>query len=753
AQGIEAGGVLELGRWTHIAVSISAGNEAKLYKNGVLMNTQSVWSPATVRRTSNYLGRSNWAADKYFDGQLAEIRIWGNVRSIDDLRTNLHRSLLGKEDGLQGYWPLDTLLPGSITKVRDHSTAGAHGSLINGATVVLTNALPVGVDAVVSAEYTTLGYDPQDPTKKQSMMRRFFGGRVLGAALLLPDKRVEAVDLKWVGNGQFAPTLLGYIEGAPPVPSENLTEGGDYKSATSVELSVSSDVEYSWSRSQSAAMGGNLDLFLGVDTQTMGGLGVMEQLLSVKVGAKGSVNYSKEQSSSTNITSSSSQTVADRLELRGTEESSPACPQLGTRFVPRNVGYALVISSLADVYVSRLKKSGRMVGYTILPVDGIPPDVNTITFLMNPAYVMQGSLDGMVGSRAASPRFYRDVPEMRTQYGSLYPASYYRIEEAYALKEKIEAADKERAAYFAQFSVSDPEAEVGVDLPTEKPSASAVATVLGKIKELGDEASQKLHASTAFLSWQKKMEDMLVRSGKRNIVNTYVWDADGGLHTDQQSFANTVEHTIGGSFNLDTSLGLEANVTAFGVAVDCTALMNSNLTQSISKTERSSTAVQLNVDLSGVESAGITDETERPLVPGEKVDRYRFMTFYLEGSTDNYNEFFQRVVDPEWLQMNSEEARALRQARGKANKTWRVLHRVTYVERPVLEGGVRGLPVAEKEDQVTKGIMDYFDELGLKNQMFETQLTRVQAQLELSRARSEALDAKLNQILALLTKA
>ncbi|WP_233206472.1 LamG domain-containing protein, partial [Haliangium sp. UPWRP_2] len=176
AQGIEAGGVLELGRWTHIAVSISAGNEAKLYKNGVLMNTQSVWSPATVRRTSNYLGRSNWAADKYFDGQLAEIRIWGSVRSIDDLRTNLHRSLLGKEDGLQGYWPLDTLLPGSITKVRDHSTAGAHGSLINGATVVLTNALPVGVDAVVSAEYTTLGYDPQDPTKKQSMMRRFFGG-------------------------------------------------------------------------------------------------------------------------------------------------------------------------------------------------------------------------------------------------------------------------------------------------------------------------------------------------------------------------------------------------------------------------------------------------------------------------------------------------------------------------------------------------------------------------------------------------
>jgi hypothetical protein len=48
----------------------------------------------------------------------------------------------------------------------------------------------------------------------------------------------------------------------------------------------------------------------------------------------------------------------------------------------------------------------------------------------------------------------------------------------------------------------------------------------------------------------------------------------------------------------------------------------------------------------------------------------------------HFNDFFSYVVDPEWLASNSEEARALRQARGKANKTWRVLHRVTYVERP-----------------------------------------------------------------------
>ncbi|MFN9952937.1 MAG: hypothetical protein ACK55I_07540, partial [bacterium] len=91
--------------------------------------------------------------------------------------------------------------------------------------------------------------------------------------------------------------------------------------------------------------------------------------------------------------------------------------------------------------------------YQVQPVDGIPPDVNTITFLMNPAYTMNGSLDGMTGSSATSQRFFKHVPEMRSQYGSLYPASYYRLKEAYDLKRQIEAEDKRRESYFSNFNV------------------------------------------------------------------------------------------------------------------------------------------------------------------------------------------------------------------------------------------------------------------------------------------------------------
>jgi hypothetical protein len=64
----------------------------------------------------------------------------------------------------------------------------------------------------------------------------------------------------------------------------------------------------------------------------------------------------------------------------------------------------------------------------------------------------------------------------------------------------------------------------------------------------------------------------------------------------------------------------------------------------------------------------------------------------LELTTDHFHDFFNTVVDPEWLHGNDEEARALRQTMtGRANKVWRVLHRVTYVERPALMGFGRDL--------------------------------------------------------------
>lgn len=466
------------------------------------------------------------------------------------------------------------------------------------------------------------------------------------------------------------------------------------------------------------------------------------------------------------VSSSSSLVTSDSLKLRGAPEENPKFSHLGSRFIPKNVGYALVVSSLADIFITRLSRTKKMIGYDVRPVENIPPDVNTITFLMNPAYVRNGTLDGLVGSSPADEEFYGHVAEMRAQYGSLYPASYFRLMEAYNLKQQIEKADKERQSYFENFDssrvdqaslasqagdgtittgVTLNEGAESIDTSDEGSNEEQTQAKLDQLETEGeaklqdlqqegnqrrqeinnriDDIEQRIHAQESFASWQKNMENILVRSGKRNIVNTYVWDADGGLRVEEQSFANTSQHTIGGSFNMSGSLGSKMNLSVFKVGVGLTVMATSNLTQTMSKTQASSKGMNLSVDLSGIEMMGITDENDVPIQPGEKVDRFRTMSFYLENSTDNYLDFFKYVVDPEWLASNDEEARALRQVQsGRPNKTWRVLHRVTYVERPTLMGFGAVLRKLDKED-VT--IFQYFQSLEAKNKQLESKLDTI----------------------------
>jgi hypothetical protein len=824
-QSVRATCALETKKWIHLAATIDASGMATLYKNGERIQTGRVHLPNNLRRTINYIGRSNWSYDRFFHGQITDVRIWNTARTQAEIKANMSRRLSGKEGNLVAYYPFNfiqvegatrrvldlvgnnhgnvveanivqdqtlsiapfirseqfgklaevrvwkvalsddeiavnsTILlsgnePGLLAyypmseatgvEVRDHSGNG------NNATVSGANwwgcTAPIGkidnpsaADALVCAEYSTVTLESSTKTKV-AIMRRFFAYPATNGVTLLPDKRIETLELKWIGNAQFAPTLLGYIEGPPPVPSENLTLSDDYNGATSVELTMSEDVAFSWNRSQDSGLGANAEVFIGGDTEMNAGLGLTTKIGAMRAGFKGNFDFSYQFQNESSITSSSSLGMTDKLELRGTPEETTKFPHLGTRFIPKNIGYALVVSALADVFVTRLARSGKMVGYQVQPVDGIPPDVNTIAFLMNPAYTMNGSLDGMTGSSATSQRFFKHVPEMRSQYGSLYPASYYRLKEAYDLKRQIEAEDKRRESYFSNFDVrlvNETSLNRNID-SGDAPTTIAQATVSEKSaatkakqaeiqSKIGDQ-EKRVQATNSFAGWQKRMEDLQIRAGKRNIVNTYVWDADGGLRIEAQSFANTVEHTIGSSFGMNAGLGFEGKFGAGGFNAELTAQATVNLTQTMSKTEARSKGFELNIDLSGLEYKGITDYNDRPIMPGEKVDRYRFMSFYLEGSTNNFHDFFSYVVDPEWLRSNDEEAVALRQAQaGKPNKAWRVLHRVTYVERPALMGFGRDLRKLRAAAAVSdnQALLDKIAKLEEENKKLEEKLNTI----------------------------
>ena len=74
--------------WAHYAVTIDGAN-CKIYKNGVLVATNAYAAlPTNVTRTSNFIGRSNWSGDGYFDSGIGEISIYNRAVSATEIWQN-----------------------------------------------------------------------------------------------------------------------------------------------------------------------------------------------------------------------------------------------------------------------------------------------------------------------------------------------------------------------------------------------------------------------------------------------------------------------------------------------------------------------------------------------------------------------------------------------------------------------------------------------------------------------------------------
>lgn len=90
-EGVLETSALTAGAWTHVAVTLGGGT-GKLYVNGVLADTEAgiTVKPSDIRPTLNYLGRSMYAADPYFNGRLDEFNVFHRVLTsteVNSLRT------------------------------------------------------------------------------------------------------------------------------------------------------------------------------------------------------------------------------------------------------------------------------------------------------------------------------------------------------------------------------------------------------------------------------------------------------------------------------------------------------------------------------------------------------------------------------------------------------------------------------------------------------------------------------------------
>jgi hypothetical protein len=73
---VRAEGAIALNTWQFFAVSVDRVGDVKIYKDGQLLQTGTTSAPRSIRRTANYIGRSNWSADGYFQGQIDDVRLF-----------------------------------------------------------------------------------------------------------------------------------------------------------------------------------------------------------------------------------------------------------------------------------------------------------------------------------------------------------------------------------------------------------------------------------------------------------------------------------------------------------------------------------------------------------------------------------------------------------------------------------------------------------------------------------------------------
>ncbi len=627
--------------------------------------------------------------------QFNEVRLWQQVRTPQQIASMSYVRLVGDEVGLSGYWnfdceSLDDLSPSGndgvmwgkkvasfVLSAAPVSNEGPAVRNVYGGQVTEFQQRVSGTPAAI--EFSEVSREPTSSlltTRKNGQAPKLVGSierayyYTSSSVVLTPGFYAGALRLVYFGQIQTDATLLGYIEGPPPVPSENLTRPYYGSSTGYFGYFNASSVTFNTTETTTIAFNSSFSYSNTLNHSTTGGVLLKLDFSSnaivffnkaasneLKIGVKESGSFSNQSLAVENASASWALAVTDSLALRGNWERPNTLlnPQVGRRFLPDNVGYALVSSLTADVYLTFNAATGASVGRTVVPNPYIPPDSNIITFRINPHYVKNGTLDGMVG-------LYTDPDYL--QQGAV-PGSYFKPIEAYRLKKQIARKALDEEKYYAQ-------------MDTYK-------RALGSIKNLDDQETYRLVDRSSSQSVARK-----------GIANTYVWTAAGGMHAEQEQFTDQFTTTFTGGYSVQNQFGPlldfkgaygEGAMVGGFFTLDWLAGFKIDITSTKARTKVNTFG--LNVAVVGEPALlgwnHLTQTYSDKPVPG-KVASYRFNTFYLPPDAVNSSVLMKgdglqpAVVDVEWLLGNEPDAVTLRSA-NTANPAWRVLHRVTYVNR------------------------------------------------------------------------
>lgn len=274
---------------------------------------------------------------------------------------------------------------------------------------------------------------------------------------LYAGKKVGDLVLSWISQEQGDVQVVGYVEGAPPVPMANLTNKPSYAGATSLTLSAQTSENLSYGQQNAQSRDSTISLEakpgsskgkIKTHISPFGfGISIDAFALSLAIGAKlewvQSIAGTSQSASSSKLNESNKYTVKlegslapttgdlfmsnlnslttpsttgnpssktailPNPDLGGFTYSNPPAalphkPQTDEKFgspvfVPSPYGQAFVTSQLLDVYQQTLLQTGTVYGFVRIPNPQVPPDLNIIPFRMSSKYLRPGCLDGVVG--------------------------------------------------------------------------------------------------------------------------------------------------------------------------------------------------------------------------------------------------------------------------------------------------------------------------------------------------------------------
>jgi hypothetical protein len=112
-------------QWAHVACTLN-GTTGTIYINGRVVATGTILIPSNINLSNCYIGRSNWAADAYFNGEMDEFRLWNVARTQAQIQMNATVSIPAGTPGLVLYYPFNQgVASGNNTAITTSTSVGS----------------------------------------------------------------------------------------------------------------------------------------------------------------------------------------------------------------------------------------------------------------------------------------------------------------------------------------------------------------------------------------------------------------------------------------------------------------------------------------------------------------------------------------------------------------------------------------------------------------------------------------------------